>query len=147
MGVTGKSERKLRGGGGVEGMGMVGEENWECLGVAKRNQFGEGGGDGGVIVARTPTERWPAPAQTEELQGMTAHGELRGFIYQQWDSRTLHLRFKRFAALEQVVIAFDHVNAGARVEAANRVDPFRNLVERAIDQVAGHEHELGAEIV
>src|SRR3954463_6997926 len=111
MGVAGKGKRNLRSGCGIEGMGMMGEENWECFGIAKRNQFGKGGGDGGVVVARTTTERWPAPAQTEKLHGMTAHVELSGLVHEQRDARSFYFGFKRFAPLEQVVIAFDHVNA------------------------------------
>ncbi len=59
----------------------------------------------------------------------------------------LTARFKGLAALEQIVIAFNHENAGARIEAADGGDPFGQLVESAVNQVAGDEDELGTEIV
>ena len=78
---------------------------------------------------------------------MTANGELRRFIHHQGNAGRFHLRFKRFAPLEQVVVAFDHKNAGVRIEAPDGVDPLGQLVEGAVDEVARDEDEFGTEIV
>lgn len=147
MGVAGKGKGQSGGYCGIKGMGMVREQDGECFRVAQRQQFREGSGDGGVVVTLAPTEDGAAPAQTEQLQGMTAHRELGGFINQQRNPGSFHPRFKRLAALEQVMIAFDHVNARPRIEAADSSNALGNFVKRAVDQVAGHQDEFGTEIV
>ena len=61
---------------------------------------------------------------------MAADGELFGFIHQQRNAGSFHPRFKHLAPREQIVIPFDHVNTGPRIEAPDRVDSFGQLVER-----------------
>ncbi len=89
MGVAGKGEGDLRGRRGIEGVGMVREKNRERLRVAEREQFGE---RGAMVASSFPSRRrkiGPAPALTEKLEGMTAHGELFGFIHQERECRNL----------------------------------------------------------
>jgi len=147
VGVARKGEGKLGGNGRVERVRMMREKNGESFRIAQRDQFGEGGGDGGIVITGATAKGGAAPAQTEELHGIIARGELRGFVDEERDAGCFDARFEGFAALKQIVVAFDHVNAGTRVEPADGLDAFGDFMESAVDQVAGEKDEVGSEIV
>ena len=88
---------------------------------------------------------YPTLSIAENLDFFAAKPQSGRIVEQQWYSRPQHLLFKCIAIVVQIVVAFANEQSMPRVDALDHVDSGGQILDGEVDQISGHENQIGLE--
>ncbi len=139
--MPGQGEGDSRGGGGVEGVGVVGQEDRERAAAPPREQVlhvlldavGAGGGGG-------------APVEAEQVDALAANLHGHDLIDHQAKVGFADAVAEGDAVVEEIVVADAHGQRGDLGELAHGGQRRREIGEVEVDQVTGEDDQVGVQV-